>query len=36
MGHARLETTMLSLHLTHKGQEDAVQRSHPVRPGVPP
>ena len=36
MGHARLETTMLSLHLTHKGQEDAVQRSHTVRPGVPP
>jgi len=26
MGHAQLETTMLSLHLTHKGHEDASQR----------
>ena len=26
LGHAHLETTMLSLHLTHKGQEDASQR----------
>jgi integrase len=26
MGHAHLETTMLSLHLTHKGHEDASQR----------
>src|SRR5262249_25280706 len=25
MGHARLETTMLYLHLTQKGQEDACQ-----------
>ena len=23
MGHASLETTMIYLHLTHKGQEDA-------------
>ena len=35
MGHARLETTMLSLHLTHKGQEDAVQRINTVMPGLP-
>ena len=26
MGHAQLATTMLSLHLTHKGYEDASQR----------
>src|SRR4029453_2793290 len=26
MGHAHLETTMIYLHLTHTGQEDAVQR----------
>jgi len=26
MGHAHLETTMLSLHLTQKGHEDAYQR----------
>lgn len=26
MGHARLETTMLYLHLTQKGHEDAYQR----------
>jgi site-specific recombinase XerD len=26
MGHAQLETTMLYLHLTHKGHEDAYQR----------
>ena len=26
MGHAHLETTMIYLHLTQKGQEDAVQR----------
>jgi integrase/recombinase XerD len=35
MGHARLETTRLYLHLTHKGQEDAVQRIHTVRQGWP-
>jgi hypothetical protein len=26
MGHAHLETTMLYLHLTPKGHEDAYQR----------
>ncbi len=26
MGHAHLDTTMRSLHLTHKGHEDASQR----------
>jgi hypothetical protein len=35
MGHARLETTMLYLHLTHKGQEDAVQRINTVMQGLP-
>jgi hypothetical protein len=35
MGHARLATTMLYLHLTHKGQDDAVQRINTVMPGVP-
>jgi len=35
MGHARLDTTMLSLHLTHKGQDDAGQRLNSVMRGVP-
>ena len=35
MGHARLETTMLYLHLTQKGQEDAVQRINTVMQGLP-
>jgi integrase/recombinase XerD len=35
LGHAQLETTMLYLHLTHKGQEDAVQRINTVMQGVP-
>lgn len=34
-GQARLDTTMLCLHLTHKGQEDAVQRLKTVMPGLP-
>jgi len=34
LGHAQLETTMISLHLTHKGQEDAVQRIHEVMRGL--
>jgi site-specific recombinase XerD len=34
MGHAQLETTMISLHLTQKGQEDAVQRIHEVMRGL--
>ena len=35
MGHARLETTMLYLHLTQKGQEDAIQRINTVMRGLP-
>ena len=35
MGHARLETTMMYLHLTHKGHEDAVQRINTVMRGLP-
>ena len=34
LGHAHLETTMISLHLTHKGQEDAVQRINEVMRGL--
>jgi integrase/recombinase XerD len=34
-GHARLETTLLSLHLTHKGQAEAIQRINPVMRGLP-
>jgi integrase/recombinase XerD len=34
MGHAHLETTMLSLHLTHKGQEDAIERINEVMRGL--
>jgi integrase len=30
LGHAQLETTMLSLHLTHKGQEEAYERLNPL------
>jgi site-specific recombinase XerD len=26
LGHTQLETTMVSLHLTHKGHEDASER----------
>ena len=35
MGHAQLATTMMSLHRTQKGHEDAVQRINPVMPGLP-
>ena len=35
MGHAHLETTMLSLHLTHKGHEDASQRIDALMRGCP-
>jgi integrase/recombinase XerD len=35
MGHAQLETTMLYLHLTHKGHVDAVQRINTVMHGLP-
>ncbi len=34
MGHAQLETTMISLHLTQKGHEDAVQRINEVMQGL--
>ena len=34
MGHARLETTMLYLHLTQKGQEDACQLINSVMEGL--
>jgi site-specific recombinase XerD len=33
--HARLETPMLSLHLTHKGQAEAIPRLHTVMRGLP-
>ena len=32
---AQLETTMLYLHLTHKGHEDAVERINAVMRGLP-
>jgi integrase/recombinase XerD len=34
MGHAHLETTMIYLHLTHKGQEDAIERINEVMRGL--
>ncbi len=34
MGHAQLETTMIYLHLTHKGQEDACQLINQVMEGL--
>jgi integrase/recombinase XerD len=34
MGHARLETTMVYLHLTQKGQEDACQLINQVMEGL--
>jgi site-specific recombinase XerD len=34
MGHAQLETTMLYLHLTQKGQEDACQLINCVMEGL--
>ena len=34
MGHAHLETTMLSLPLTQTGQEDAVQRMNEIMRGL--
>ena len=36
MGHSRLETTMTYLHLTQKGQEDAVERINSVMRGAQP
>ena len=34
MGHAHPETTMISLHLTQTGQEDAVQRMNEIMRGL--
>src|SRR5262249_1155978 len=34
MGQAHLETTMIYLHLTQTGQEDAVQRMHALMRGL--
>ena len=34
LGHTRLETTMVSLHLTQKGQEDAYDRLNAVMRGL--
>ncbi|HEV2008302.1 MAG TPA: tyrosine-type recombinase/integrase [Burkholderiales bacterium] len=34
LGHATLETTMVYLHLTHKGQEDAVSRINALMEGL--
>lgn len=34
LGHTQLETTMLYLHLTHKGQEEAYERLNTLRHGL--
>jgi integrase/recombinase XerD len=36
LGHAQLETTMVSLHLTHKGQEEAYERLNTLMQGLLP
>jgi site-specific recombinase XerD len=36
LGHAQLETTMLYLHLTHKGHEDAYERLNTLMQGLLP
>lgn len=36
LGHTRLETTMVYLHLTHKGHEDAYQRINSLMQGLLP
>ncbi|MGE3542160.1 MAG: tyrosine-type recombinase/integrase [Candidatus Tectimicrobiota bacterium] len=36
LGHPQLETTMVSLHLTHKGQEAAYERLNALRHGLLP
>ena len=36
LGHAQLATTMLSLHRTHKGQEEAYARRNTLRQGLLP
>src|SRR5262245_58740644 len=36
LGHTQLETTMLSLHLTHQGQEEAYERLNTLMHGLLP
>ena len=36
LGHTRLDTTMVSLHLTHKGHQDASTRSNALMQGLLP
>ena len=36
LGHTQLETTMLSLHLTHKGHEEASERLNALMHGLLP
>jgi integrase/recombinase XerD len=36
LGHTPLETTMVYLHLTHKGHEDAYERLNALRHGLLP
>jgi site-specific recombinase XerD len=36
LGHTPLETTMISLHLTHKGQEEAYERLNTLMQGLLP
>jgi integrase/recombinase XerD len=36
LGHAQLETTMIYLHLTHKGQEEAYERLNTLMQGLLP
>jgi site-specific recombinase XerD len=36
LGHTQLETTMVYLHLTHKGHEDAYERLNTLMHGLLP
>jgi site-specific recombinase XerD len=36
LGHTQLETTLVSLHLTHPGHEEAYERLNARRPGLLP
>jgi integrase/recombinase XerD len=36
LGHSQLETTLLYLHLTHKGHEDAYERLNALMQGLLP
>jgi len=36
LGHTPLETTMVSLHLTHTGHEEAYERINSLRQGLLP